>query len=71
MVVAGLCLLLISFIKDSPALPIPSNFYGDHLNVYYGAEPSVLTSDSSAVISKLTSSIATTLLTSTAIADWD
>lgn len=53
MVVVGLCLLLISFLKDSPSLAIPDNFYGDNLSVYYGSEPSVIPSDSAAIIAKL------------------
>lgn len=37
-VIFGLCLLLITFIKDSPELVISQNFYGDSLNVIWGGQ---------------------------------
>lgn len=70
-VVGGLSLLLISFISNAPTLLITNNYYGDALSVYWGADTAVAPADATSLISKLSTSILPTQISTTAIATWD
>ncbi|KAL4492594.1 hypothetical protein ABPG72_007707 [Tetrahymena utriculariae] len=71
MVVVGLSLMLISFIRDSPALPITSDMYGNML-MNYGASGQVSQSDLATLINLLPTQLTQNAKqNSTSIPEWD